>query len=53
MPIIQFIGIDFLRSPACEMHAHKVHAREAYALETDEHCAVFTIRHLLHHRKYT
>ena len=35
-PIIQFIGTDFLRSPACEMHAHEVHAHEAYALETDE-----------------
>jgi hypothetical protein len=24
--IIQFIGTDFLRSPACEMHAHEMHA---------------------------
>jgi hypothetical protein len=28
----------------------EVHAHEAYAPETDEHCAVFTIRHLLPHR---
>jgi hypothetical protein len=49
-PIIQFIGTDFLRSPACEMHAHEVYAHEAYAPETDEHCAVFTIRHPLSHR---
>src|SRR5438270_1015973 len=26
-------------------------AHEAYAPETDEHCAVFTIRHLLPHRR--
>src|SRR5271170_6795460 len=32
------------------MHAHEVYAHEAYAPETDEHCAVFTIRHLLPHR---
>jgi hypothetical protein len=49
-PIIQFIGTDFLRCPAYESHAHEVHAHEAYAPKTDEHCAVFTIRHLLPHR---
>ena len=31
-PIIQFIGTDLLRSPACEMYAHEVHAHEAYGL---------------------
>jgi hypothetical protein len=40
----------FLRCPAYESHAHEVHAHEAYAPKTDEHCAVFTIRHLLPHR---
>jgi len=49
-PIIQFIGTDLLRCPAYESHAHEVHAHEAYAPKTDEHCAVFTIRHLLPHR---
>ena len=24
------VGTDFLRSPACEMHAHKIHAREMH-----------------------
>jgi hypothetical protein len=32
------------------MRAHEVHAHEAYAPETDDHCAVFAIRHLLPHR---
>jgi hypothetical protein len=33
-----------------EMRAHEAHAHEAYAPETDEHCAIFTIKHLLPHR---
>src|SRR5436305_5057023 len=33
-----------------EMRAHEAHTHEVYAPETDEHCAVFTIRHLLPHR---
>src|SRR3954465_15754638 len=31
------------------MRAHEAHAHEAYCPETDEHCAVFTIRRLLPH----
>jgi hypothetical protein len=34
------------------MRAHEAHAHEAYCPEADEHCAVFTIRHLLPHGKY-
>jgi hypothetical protein len=45
--IIQLISTDFLHSSACEMRAHEVQAHKAYAPETNEHCAVFAIRHLL------
>jgi len=48
--LLEFIGTDFPHSLACEMPAHEAHAHEAYASETDEHCAVFTVRHLLPHR---
>jgi hypothetical protein len=34
-----------VRQPACMLMRHKV-----YAPKTDEHCAIFTVRHLLPHR---